>query len=222
MRKTYLAGILAVMLLLSACGMTEGKAPQVLGPEDIGELAGGSGGNASGENRQESTPAADRTTGDGMAERDNLQTPDTGEETLFSDTQAEDVVFFGSWYMTDYRTGSIYALSQEEIDTFLTYTVAYYEDGFFLNGTPVEAEAEVFGYGYLDYTKAEIEEQFLADLTDWWEGKTTVKGVNLYAEANEESLLIGYCFGANFFAVDSETLWIYYEGVFFEAKRAGA
>lgn len=51
MRKTYLAGILAVMLFLSACGLAEGKTPQVLGPEDIGEIADGSGGNTpSGEN----------------------------------------------------------------------------------------------------------------------------------------------------------------------------
>lgn len=147
---------------------------------------------------------------------------DEPENPTQTDTLEEDAVFFGSWYVTDYRTSSIYALSQEEIDTLLTYTVAYYEDGFFLNGTPVEAEAEVFGYDYLDYTKAEIEEQFLADLSDWWNGKTAVKGVNLYAEENGESLPIEYCFGARFFAVDSETLWIYYEGVFFQAKRAGA
>lgn len=138
------------------------------------------------------------------------------------DMPAEDVVFFGSWYMTDYRTASIYALSQEEIDTFLTYTVAYYENGFFLNGMQVEAEAEYFGYSYQDYTKAEVEEQFLVDLTGWWDGKTAIKGVDMYAEETEESLPIKYCFGASFFAVDSETLLIYYEGVFFQAKRAGA
>lgn len=82
MRKTYLAGILAAMLLLSSCGLTEGKTPQVLGPEDIGEIVDGSGGNTpSGENGQESMPASDRTTGDGMTERDNLPTPDTGGES---------------------------------------------------------------------------------------------------------------------------------------------
>ena len=48
MRKTYLAGILAAMLLLSSCGLTEGKTPQVLGPEDIGEIVDGSGGNTAG------------------------------------------------------------------------------------------------------------------------------------------------------------------------------
>lgn len=82
MRKTYLAGILTAMLLVSACGLTEGKAPQVLRPEDIGEIVDGSGGNTpSGGNGQESMPASDRTTGDGMTERDNLQTPDTGRES---------------------------------------------------------------------------------------------------------------------------------------------
>ena len=82
MRKTYLAGILAVMLLLSACGLTEGKTPQVLGPEDIGEIVDGAGGNTpSGENGQESTPVtSEGTTGDGTTERDTSQTPDTGGE----------------------------------------------------------------------------------------------------------------------------------------------
>lgn len=189
------------MVLLSACSMKQEKPAGGTSRESSFDLGGSSADAGLPEDAKGQEQPADNTQ---------------------QSTPAEDVVFFGSWYVTDYRTSSIYALSQEEIDTFLTYTVAYYEDGFFLNGTQVEAEAEVFGYSYLDYTKAEIEEQFLADLTNWWNGKTTVKGVNLYAEENEESLPIEYCFGANFFAADSETLWIYYEGVFFQAKRAGA
>lgn len=80
MRKTYLAGMLAAMLLLSACGLTEGKTPQISRPEDIVEMADGAGGSApSGESGQESMPAAtaERTTGDEMTERDGIQTPDT-------------------------------------------------------------------------------------------------------------------------------------------------
>lgn len=131
-----------------------------------------------------------------------------------------EIVFFGSWQVTDYRTGSIYALSQEEIDEFLTYGMAYYEDAFFLNGKPVEAEG--FGYAYMDYTKGEVEEQFNIDMTGWWNESDTITCVGITSVENDTSPSLRYCFGAEFFAVDADTIWIYYEGVFFQAKRAGA
>lgn len=140
-----------------------------------------------------------------------------------SESQPEntpEIVFFGSWQVTDYRTGSIYALSQEEIDEFLTYGMAYYEDAFFLNGKPVEAEG--FGYAYMDYTKGEVEEQFNIDMTGWWNESDTITCVGITSVESDTSPSLRYCFGTEFFAVDADTIWIYYEGVFFQAKRAGA
>lgn len=131
-----------------------------------------------------------------------------------------EIVFFGSWQVTDYRTSRIYALSQEKIDEFLTYGMAYYEDAFFLNGIPVEAEG--FGYVYMDYTKEEVEEQFNIDMTGWWNESDTITCVGITSVESDTSPSLRYCFGTEFFVVDEDTIWIYYEGVFFQAKRAGA
>ena len=131
-----------------------------------------------------------------------------------------EIVFFGSWQVTDYRTSRIYALSQEQIDEFLTYGMAYYEDAFFLNGKPVEAEG--FGYVYMDYTKEEVEEQFNIDMTGWWNESNTITCVGITSVESDTSPSLSYCFGTDFFVVDADTIWIYYEGVFFQAKRAGA
>ncbi len=137
-----------------------------------------------------------------------------GEETP-SQTETQnlpDVVFFGSWLVDDYRTSSTYALSQAEIEEFLTYGVAYYEDGFSLKGTMI-VEGDV-GYAYTNYTKEEVEEQFNINMTDWWKESNTIAYVSITSAESD--------FGAQFFAVDIDTIWIYYEGVFFQAKRAGA
>ncbi|MDE6063013.1 MAG: hypothetical protein K2G20_00265 [Lachnospiraceae bacterium] len=131
-----------------------------------------------------------------------------------------EIAFFGSWQVTDYRTSRIYALSQEQIDAFLTYGMAYYEDAFFLNGTSVEAEG--FGYVYMDYTKEEVEEQFNIDMTGWWNESNAITCVGITSVESDTSPSLSYCFGTDFFVVDADTIWIYYEGVFFQAKRAGA
>ena len=131
-----------------------------------------------------------------------------------------ETVFFGSWQITDYRTCRIYALSQEQIDEFLTYEMDYYEDAFFLNGKPVEAEG--FGYVYMDYTKEEVEEQFNIDMTGWWNESNIITCAGITSAESDTSPSLSYCFGTDFFVVDADTIWIYYEGVFFQAKRAGA
>lgn len=131
-----------------------------------------------------------------------------------------EIVFFGSWQVTDYRASRIYALSQEEIEEFLTYGIACYEDAFFLNGTPVEVED--IGYVSMDYTKEEVEEQFNIDMTDWWNEDDTIAYIGIISAESDESPSLRYCFGTEFFVIDSDTIWIYYEGVFFRAERAGA
>lgn len=174
---------------------------------------------------QQSTAAGGENSGT-VSSAPNVDVLMEGEETSSqpeNESQPEntsEIVFFGSWYVSDYRTSSTYALSQEEIDEFLTYGLAYYEDGFSLKGTMVvEGDLE---YTYTDYTKEEVEEQFNVDMTGWWNESDTIAYIGITAAESDENPSLRYCFGTQFFAVDMETIWIYYEGVFFQAKRAGA
>lgn len=208
--------VLISMFLLGACAMGQDKsAAGVLQENDSGFSTGGSGDMAADEsgqqNGQADSPQQSAAAGEEtLSQQENEQQPENTSE----------IVFFGSWQVTDYRASRIYALSQEEIKEFLTYGVAYYEDAFFLNGTPVEAED--MGYVSMDYTKEEVEEQFNIDMTDWWNEGDTIAYIGIISAESDESPSLRYCFGTEFFVIDSDTIWIYYEGVFFRAERAGA
>lgn len=121
----------------------------------------------------------------------------------------EEQPYFGTWKIQEYRTGAVYALSQEEIADYLTYTVTYYEDAVAQNG--VDLGLEDFGYEYEFCTKEDILADFRVDLSDWWaEEETVVHGI---VNSQEDF------FGRVFFLGDDNSLWIYYEGVFFRAAK---
>lgn len=217
MKKRIITGcVLISMFLLGACAMGQDKsaagAPQ---ENDSGFSAGGSGDMAADEsgqqNGQADSPQQSAAAGEEMpSQPENEQQPESTSE----------IVFFGSWQVTDYRASRIYALSQEEIEEFLTYGLAYYEDGFSLQGTMVvEGDLE---YAHTDYTKEEVEEQFNIDMTGWWNESDTIAYIGIISAESDESPSLRYCFGTEFFVIDSDTIWIYYEGVFFRAERAGA
>lgn len=76
-----------------------------------------------------------------------------------------EIVFFGSWQVTDYRASRIYALSQEE-----------------------------------------IEEQFNIDMTGWWNESDTIAYTGIISAESDESPSLRYCFGTEFFVIDSDTI----------------
>lgn len=125
---------------------------------------------------------------------------------------------YGIWQVVDYRPSQVYALSQQEIEEFLTCRVSYYEDRFVRDGQ--SGELENFGYTFLDgymfqgYLWEDIGRDFQADLTEWWNGSEMVPMGWITSEA-------GF-FGDTFFLVDEEQMWIYYEGVFFRAEKIGS
>lgn len=131
------------------------------------------------------------------------------EPSEIQTTENEGTSFYGSWRVKDYRTCQIYTLSPQEIDEFLTYEVAYDEDECSLNSQPLELEH--VEYVFEDYTLENIQNDFQADLSEWWNGKATVPMGHIVSDEN--------FFGATFFPADKDSLWIYYEGVFFWAER---
>lgn len=205
------------VFLLGACALDKEKNAADRTPEsDVYAGEEGSGNAVFGENGQQSGLADDEEV---QPQPENEEISSQPENEPLQQSEQEES-FFGSWQVTDYRTSRIYAMSQEEIDEFLTYGLAYYEDAFFLNGTPVEAEG--FGYVYTDYTKEEVEEQFNVDMTGWWNESDTIVYAGITSVESDGNPSLQYCFGTAFFVVDADTIWIYYEGVFFQAKRAGA
>ncbi len=90
--------------------------------------------------------------------------------------------------------------------------VAYYEDRFLQNGSLMETEN--FGYEFTFLTLDEILDGYGVDLSDW-QGENTRMAEGIISDLNE-------CFGKYFFTGGQDSLWVYYEGVFFQMERAGS
>ncbi len=120
--------------------------------------------------------------------------------------------FYGVWKVKDYQSCNVSALSDQEIQVLLKEQVAYYEDRFLQNGSLMETEN--FGYEFTFLTLDEILDGYGVDLSDW-QGENTRMAEGIISDLNE-------CFGKYFFTGGQDSLWVYYEGVFFQMERAGS
>lgn len=125
---------------------------------------------------------------------------------------AEDA-FYGSWLISDYKLSRVSAISSSDAEALLANTLAYYSDGVFQTGTPLEMGEGIYSFTS-GLTKDSIQNDYNVDLGDWGDGASQLLLVEVKSSDN--------FFGSRLFVLDSETLWIYHEGGFFLATRAGA
>lgn len=124
--------------------------------------------------------------------------------------QGEEVSYYGTWKVLDYQPAEVSALSQEEMDAFRGYILTYGPDGVFQNGHNMNiANLEYNAEGYTEET---LVQDYRVNLGEWWNGVSEVSCVSI---TSEEPF-----FGQQFFDVNDDVIWIYYEGVFFLARRA--
>lgn len=133
--------------------------------------------------------------------------PETDIREKADQTESEETSFYGTWEVRDYQTADIYALSQEEINDFLDDTVTYQSDEVIWN----DKKISIAEYKYETYTEELLVQNYRANLGEWWNG---IGDISYVFVTSQESF-----FGDQFFAVDDDTIWIFYEGVFFLAKK---
>ncbi|MDO4572374.1 MAG: hypothetical protein Q4C13_03320 [Clostridia bacterium] len=123
---------------------------------------------------------------------------------------AGEPVYYGSWSILDSRAAEVSALSAEETAALLGSSLDYQADAVLQNGDRLA----ISGYVPDGASSAcdAIMQDYRVDLEAWRNGAEEASGVSVTAA---ESF-----FGDRFFIVNSDTLWIYYEGVFFLAARA--
>jgi len=122
----------------------------------------------------------------------------------------ETVSYYDTWKVWDYQSAAVSALSQEEIDGYKGYTLTYEPDAVFQNGRDMNiADPE---YTATAYTEEMLVQDYRVNLGEWWNGVSEVSCISITAEEP--------FFGQHFFAVNDDVIWIYYEGVFFLARRA--
>lgn len=118
--------------------------------------------------------------------------------------------YYGIWEVKDYQAAEVSALSADEMEAFRGYTVTYQADAVFCNGQNMNIADP--GYEYEEYTEELLAQEYRANLGEWWNEKEQVFS---YTISSDESF-----FGDHFFVADENILWIYYEGVFFLARKA--
>lgn len=133
---------------------------------------------------------------------------DSAQVTQPEESQKDSKPFYGDWKVTK-RAGEskIYALSEEEISSFIGTTFTY-GDKEYKNGSD---EIKITSYEEGLETADQFYSDFSIELADIGIEEDSVPTVSLDAESN--------FFGANIFVKDKDTLIVLYEGVFFEAVR---
>lgn len=126
-----------------------------------------------------------------------------------ANTEADELPFYGTWAIKGCQPAETFALSTDEMTGFLDYTITYQVDAVFQNEQKIDV-AEL-KYEEEPYTEDLLVQNYHANLGEWWNGIKAVSCVSI--ESSEKF------FGDQFFIVDDNTLWIYYEGVFFIAKK---
>jgi len=139
----------------------------------------------------------------------------TSEPTL--QTQAEPTEepetapYFGTWEVKDSQHCYISAVTQEERNSLVGKRLAYQENAVLFDGETVLDGPVTYEVDDVPTTEADVTEDYRANLGEWWNGVSEVTGISVDTP--------DVFFGHRFFVVDAETIWIYYEGVFFLAKR---
>lgn len=88
--------------------------------------------------------------------------------------------------------------------------ITYQADSILLDGENVTADDVAYETDLLTYDYDSLTEAYHANLGEWWNNISEVTCVTI--DSNESF------FGNQFFTADADTIWIYYEGVFFLAK----
>ncbi len=186
--------ILSSAMMLGACGNTD--KPQQDNPATESVVSA------------ENTAADDKTASEGSnAVNDNS----ASEAAPTSSTVAETEVlpYYGTWSVKDCQPAKVSALSPAEISTYLSYSITYQPDAVYQNDQNMNIDE--LQYKSEPYTEESLVENYKANLGEWWNGISEVSYISVTAPEK--------FFGNQFFIVNEDTLWIYYEGAFFLAKK---
>ncbi len=107
---------------------------------------------------------------------------------------------------------AVSALSSDDMESYRGVKIAYQSDSILLDGENMTAD-DNFTYETDDatYNYNNLMENYKANLGEWWNNISEVTCITI--DSNESF------FGDQFCVVDSDTILIYYEGVFFLAKK---
>lgn len=145
----------------------------------------------------------------GILPSDNLQ-----EETVVvteQETTDNSFSYYGTWEVKDYQSAEFSTLTADEMESFRGIKITYQSDSILLDGEKVSDGNFIYETKDTTYNYDSLIEAYEANLGEWWNNISEVTCVTVNSNKN--------FFGNQFFIVDSDTIWIYYKGVFFLAKN---
>lgn len=119
--------------------------------------------------------------------------------------------YYGTWEVRDYQGAEVSMLSAEDMESFRGATITYQSDSVSLNNEIVTEGTIAYETGDTAYDYDLLTETYNANLGEWW---NNIGEVTCVTVASDNSF-----FGNQFFVANSDTIWIYYEGVFFLASK---
>ncbi|WP_303872005.1 hypothetical protein [Acetobacterium wieringae] len=128
--------------------------------------------------------------------------------TAQSNEETEDISgFYGDYRITACKgTAAAYAMSQEEIDASIGNVLSYQESTYAWNGNTIETS-------YLEETYS------VDQIFDDFGIQASKLGIEEKEILHVAALTEGNFIGNYLYVLDENTLLVYYEGIFFEAKR---
>lgn len=142
--------------------------------------------------------------------------PPSNAESGDSNAEATDQTFpfYGTWEVKDYQiqVETQYELSVEDMETFRGMTITYGSDSVALEGKKMSSDYFTYETDDIVYDYDGLTEAYGANLGEWWNNVSEVTHITIESG--------NAFFGDQFFIVDSDTIWVYYEDVFFLAKRS--
>ncbi|WP_312426802.1 hypothetical protein [Lacrimispora sp.] len=149
---------------------------------------------------------------DNNADKSAKGEPDHVNDDKSGLAENQDDIIKGSGFYGDYRitackgTAAAYAMSQEEIDATIGNILSYQESAYAWNGNTIETN-----YQEETYSVDQIFDDFGIQAT-----KLGIEGKEI---SHVTAMTEGNFIGNYIYVLDETTLLVYYEGVFFEAKR---
>ncbi|MDE5589801.1 MAG: hypothetical protein K2J60_11800 [Acetatifactor sp.] len=147
-----------------------------------------------------------------MMEQEVSSEPSDAESEIADAEESDNSFpFYGTWKVMDYQSAAISALSADDMESRRGLEITYQSDSVLLDGEKVNDESFTYKTEENTYNYDSLLEEYRANLGEWWNNISEVTCVTI--DSND------IFFGSQFFVVDSDTIWIYYEGVFFLAKK---
>lgn len=180
-------------------------------PDKSADDMGGYSGILPGDNLQAETEsvAEQKTTDSEPAE--TVETPNAENETFIKGEIDNSFSCYGTWEVKDYQSAEFSILTADEMESFRGIKITYQSDSILLDGEKVSDSNFIYETKDTTYNYDSLTEAYEANLGEWWNNISEVTCITV--NSNESF------FGNQFFIVDSDTIWIYYEGVFFLAKN---